>query len=65
MPIVRIDLYDGRSAEQKAACARDVIEAVARHLNVPTEATQVVFFDVDKGNWIMGAKRPPVPPAKE
>lgn len=65
MPIVRIELYSGRTAEQKAACARDVIEAVARHLNAPAEGTQVVFIDVDKGSWIMGAKRPPAPPAKE
>ena len=59
MPMVRIELYSGRSPEQKLACARDVIDAVARHLNAPPEATQVVFVDVEKSDWLMGGKLPP------
>ena len=54
MPIIRIELYAGRTAEQKSACARDVISAVTKHLGAPAEATQVIFADVDKADWIVG-----------
>jgi 4-oxalocrotonate tautomerase len=60
--MVRIELYTGRSAEQKSACARDIVDAISRHLNAPAEATQVVFIDVEKSDWLMGGKLPP--PAK-
>ena len=59
MPMVRIELYSGRSPEQKLACARDVIDAIARHLNAAPEATQVVFVDVEKSDWLVGGKLPP------
>jgi len=55
MPIVRIELFRGRTAEQKSACAREIIAAVARQLGAPPEATQVIFADVDKTDWISGA----------
>ncbi len=61
MPMVRIELYSGRSAEQKIACARDIVDAISRHLNAPAEATQVVFIDVEKSDWLMGGKLPPPP----
>jgi 4-oxalocrotonate tautomerase len=63
MPIIRIELYKGRSPEQKAACARDVIAAVAKHLDAPARATQVVFVDVEKSDWIVGADAPGAPPS--
>jgi 4-oxalocrotonate tautomerase len=59
MPIVRIELYRGRTTEQKTNCARDVVEAVTRHLGTTPEATQVVFVDVDKADWFTGNKIPP------
>lgn len=59
MPIVRIELYEGRSAEQKVACARDVIAAVAKHLGAPATATQVIFVDVARSDWVVGAAAPP------
>ena len=63
MPMVRIELYSGRSADQKLACARDVIDAISRHLNAAPDATQVVFVDVEKSDWLVGGKLPP--PKKE
>lgn len=64
MPMVRIELYSGRTPQQKAACARDIVAAVARHLNAPPEATQVVFVDVAKGDWLLGGQLPPAPPGE-
>jgi 4-oxalocrotonate tautomerase len=65
MPIVRIELYSGRTTEQKNSCARDVVDAISKNLGVPAEATQVLFFDVERGNWLTGGKIPPAAPKKE
>ena len=65
MPIVRIELYSGRTPEQKSSCARDIVEAISRNLGVPAEATQVLFFDVERANWLTGGKIPPAGPKKE
>ncbi len=58
MPFVHIELYSGRTPEQKIACARDVVEAIVKHLKTTAEATQVVFVDVDKADWLTGGKIP-------
>lgn len=62
MPLVTIELYPGRTPEQKTACARDIVEAIHRHLNAAPEATQVIFRDVAQHDWLQGAKL--VPPKK-
>ncbi len=56
MPLVTVELYPGRTPEQKTACARDIVEAVQRHLNAPPEATQVIFRDVAQQDWLQGGK---------
>ena len=65
MPIVHIELYSGRTPEQKSACARDVVDAIVKHLKTTAEATQVVFVDVDKSNWLLGGKIPPADGKRE
>jgi 4-oxalocrotonate tautomerase len=59
MPIVHVELYKGRTPEQKTNCARDIVEAITKNLGAPAEATQVVFVDVEKSDWLMGGKIPP------
>ncbi|CAG0984396.1 4-oxalocrotonate tautomerase [Burkholderiales bacterium] len=61
MPIVRIELYAGHTPDQKAACARDVVDAVVRNLGTTAEATQVVFVDVERHDWHAGGGVPPRP----
>jgi 4-oxalocrotonate tautomerase len=51
MPIVRIELWPGRTHQQKAELARVVTEAVASIAKAPPEHTIVVFQDVPKENW--------------
>jgi 4-oxalocrotonate tautomerase len=56
MPMVRIELYEGRTPEQKTACARDVVKALQQHCGAKPEATDVVFVDVKPGDWLTGSK---------
>lgn len=61
MPMVRIELYPGRTPEQKVECARSVIDALVTHLKVAPEACEVMFVDVAKHDWLLGGKLPPTP----
>jgi 4-oxalocrotonate tautomerase len=54
--MVRIELYPGRTPEQKTACARDVVKALQQHLGAKPEVTQVVFVDVAPSDWLVGDK---------
>ena len=49
MPFVRIELFEGRSPEQKAAIARDVTEVISKHANAPKENIHVIITDLKEG----------------
>ena len=51
MPIVRIEMWPGRTHAQKSELARAITEAMVTIAHTTPEATIVVFDDVDKDNW--------------
>ncbi len=51
MPLIRVELFAGRSAEQKRALAQALTEAAARTLQVKPESVDVMFFDVQRSDW--------------
>jgi len=51
MPIVRVEMWSGRTREQKAELARAITEAVARIAKTTPEATHIIFTDVPKEDW--------------
>jgi len=56
VPIIRVEMWTGRTHEQKAALARAITEAVVNIACTSPEATVVVFEDVPKENWAQGGK---------
>lgn len=50
MPIVRVEMWSGRTVAQKAELARVITEAVVRIAKTTPEATIVIFHDIDKEN---------------
>ena len=54
MPVVRIDLWNGRDKEKKKELIEKVTSAVADAIGCPIEAVQVIINEVDKDNWGMG-----------
>jgi len=56
MPMVRIELYPGRTPEQKKECAREIVQAMQKHLNAKPESIQVVYADVQPSDWLQGAQ---------
>ena len=56
MPIITVDLFEGRTREQKDQFAKAVTEAAVQALKAPVEHTWVVFRDHAKSDWAMGGK---------
>jgi len=54
MPTIRIELFEGRSAEQKAALAREITEACVRVLGGNAGSVDVLFFDIKHSDWATG-----------
>lgn len=54
MPIIRIELWKGRTPEQKKELAKALTEDMVRILNLRTESIQIIFDEVDKENWAIG-----------
>ena len=54
MPIVRIDLLEGRSTERKAELIRRVTDAVATTLEMRPEQVRVLLAEVPPEHWAVG-----------
>jgi 4-oxalocrotonate tautomerase len=54
MPTIRVELFEGRTTEQKRACAAALTEAVVRTLGGSPDGVDVVFFEVARQNWATG-----------
>jgi len=54
MPTLRVELFEGRTAEQKRALARELTEACVRVLGGSADGVDVVFFDIRRDNWATG-----------
>ena len=51
MPVVKIDLWEGRTKEKKEELIRSVTSAVAETLGIPREHVTIIINDVPKDNW--------------
>lgn len=56
MPIVRVEMWPGRTREQKAELAKAITDAVNDIAGAPPEATIIVFEDVSKDDWAQSGK---------
>ena len=51
MPIVRVEMWSGRTLAQKQELARVITDAVVNIAHTTPEATIIVFEDISKENW--------------
>lgn len=54
MPIVQIDLLEGRSVEQKRALVEKVTEAISETANCPKENISIILRDMNTHNYATG-----------
>ena len=57
MPVVKIDMWAGRTEEQKEAIIKKVTDAIVESCGCPKEAVTVVIDDIPKENWGSGGEQ--------
>ncbi len=66
MPTLRVELFEGRTPQQKAALAKELTDACVRVLGGSAAGVDVVFFDIARHNWASGgslwSEKTPTPP---
>jgi 4-oxalocrotonate tautomerase len=56
MPIVRVEMWTGRTEAQKKELARVITDAMVNIAHTTPEATIIVFEDIEKENWAQAGK---------
>lgn len=54
MPTINVQMFAGRSAEQKREFAKAVTEAACRTLGCGPEAVDIIIQDVKREDWATG-----------
>jgi 4-oxalocrotonate tautomerase len=56
MPFIRVELFEGRTPEQKKAFVKAVTQAAVETLGTKAEAVDVVLYDIKKSEWATGGE---------
>ena len=54
MPVINVQLFEGRTIEQKRAYAKALTDATVQALGIEPGAVDVIFSDVKKSDWATG-----------
>ncbi|MEO8281322.1 MAG: 4-oxalocrotonate tautomerase [Ideonella sp.] len=54
MPTLRVELFEGRTLQQKAALAKELTDACVRVLGGSAASVDVLFFDIARHDWASG-----------
>jgi 4-oxalocrotonate tautomerase len=54
MPTIHVELFEGRTLEQKRAFAKALTEAAVQTIGSSADSVDVIFHDVSKANWATG-----------
>lgn len=56
MPTLRVELFEGRTPEQKAQLAHELTQACVRVLGGSASGVDVLFYDIERHNWATGGQ---------
>lgn len=54
MPVLHVELWEGRTREDKAQMARALTDELVRILKCRPEAVTIIFSNVSKEDWARG-----------
>ena len=54
MPMIRVEMYEGRTVDQKRALAEKLTEAFVETCGGTPAAVQIVISDIAKEDWATG-----------
>jgi 4-oxalocrotonate tautomerase len=56
MPTINVQMFEGRTAEQKRAFVKAVTQASCETLGCGPEAVDIIIQEVKRENWATGGK---------
>lgn len=56
MPIIRIEMFPGRTKDQKSAMVREVTDAFVRTAGGTPQSVQIVITEVDQADWAVAGE---------
>ncbi|NDH61875.1 MAG: 4-oxalocrotonate tautomerase [Alphaproteobacteria bacterium] len=56
MPMINVQMFEGRTIEQRRALAKELTEGTCRALGCTPDAVQIVLTDIKKENWAEAGK---------
>jgi len=56
MPVIIVEMYTGRTVEQKAALAKKLTEGTIEVLGVRPDQVRVIIHDLPKEDYAVGGK---------
>jgi 4-oxalocrotonate tautomerase len=61
MPVVTVELWEGRTLDQKRALCKAITEAMIEHAEAKPDALHVILHEVPRENWaragVLGSDR--------
>jgi len=51
MPVIKIEIWEGRTKEEKRKIIQAVSKAVSESADIPIEYIHIIINDVPKDNW--------------
>jgi 4-oxalocrotonate tautomerase len=51
MPIIQVNMIEGRTVDQKRKLVSEITNAVVKSLNVPPDAVRIILQDMSKENY--------------
>ena len=56
MPVIRVEMFEGRNAEQKRVLVKELTETFVRTAGGTPESVHIVLTDVAKDHWAVAGK---------
>jgi len=56
MPTIRVEMFEGRTPEQKKNLVKAITQAVVDSLGSKPESVDVILFDIKKTEWATGGE---------
>lgn len=56
MPTIRVELFEGRTSEQKKNLVKALTQACVDTLGSPAESVDILLFDIKRSDWATGGE---------
>ncbi len=56
MPMVRVAMWSGISAELKKNLAKGITDVIVDNVKCPVQAVTIIFDEIPKENWAIGGQ---------